>query len=97
MRRVRPSASTSLADASRHKYDLLIDKLGLTAEHHLLEIGTGWGGLAIRAVERTGCQVTTATISAEQLREARSRIAAASVDDRVTLLDSGLARPLRGS
>jgi cyclopropane-fatty-acyl-phospholipid synthase len=84
---VFPSASTSLADASRHKYDLLIDKLGLTAEHHLLEIGTGWGGLAIRAVERTGCRVTTATISAEQLREARSRIAAASVDDRVTLLD----------
>ena len=84
---VFPTASTSLADASRHKYDLLIDKLGLTAEHHLLEIGTGWGGLAIRAVERTGCRVTTTTISAEQLREARSRIAAASVDDRVTLLD----------
>jgi cyclopropane-fatty-acyl-phospholipid synthase len=84
---VFPSASTSLADASRHKYDLLIDKLGLTDEHHLLEIGTGWGGLAVRAIERTGCRVTTTTISAEQLREARSRIAAAALDGRVTLLD----------
>lgn len=76
----------SLADASRHKYDLLLDRLGVTEQHHLLEIGTGWGGMAIRAAER-GAEVTTTTISEEQLREAQKRVANAGLADRVTLLD----------
>lgn len=77
---------TPLADASRHKYDLLLDLLGLERDHHLLEIGTGWGGMAIRAAER-GSAVTTTTISAEQLREAQKRVADAGLADRVTVLD----------
>jgi cyclopropane-fatty-acyl-phospholipid synthase len=84
---VFPAPSTTLEEASQHKYDLLIDKLGLTPDHHLLEIGTGWGGLAIRAAQRSGCRVTTTTISAEQLHEARRRVIAASVGDRVTVID----------
>jgi cyclopropane-fatty-acyl-phospholipid synthase len=76
----------SLADASRHKYDVLLGKLGVTDDHHLLEIGTGWGGLAIRAAGTTGCRVTTTTISDEQLAEARRRVDRAGLDDRVTLL-----------
>jgi cyclopropane-fatty-acyl-phospholipid synthase len=84
---VFPTPSSSLEEASRHKYDLILDKLGLTAEHHLLEIGTGWGGLAIRAAERTGCSVTTTTISGEQVREARRRVAESSVADRVAVID----------
>lgn len=79
--------STSLADASRNKIDVLLRKLGVDADHHLLEIGTGWGGLAIRAAGTTGCRVTTTTISSEQLREARRRVEAAGLSDRVTLLD----------
>lgn len=78
----------SLADASRHKYDLLLDRLGLDAAHTMLEIGTGWGGMAIRAAGERGARVTTTTISSEQLAEARRRVEAAGVADRVTLLDS---------
>ncbi len=77
-----------LAAASRAKYDRLIDKLGLRADHHLLEIGTGWGGMALRASERAGCEITTTTISDEQLTEARRRVDDAGHSDRVTLLDA---------
>ncbi len=79
--------STSLADASRHKIDVLLRKLGIDEGHHLLEIGTGWGGLAIRAAGTTGCRVTTTTISSEQLREARQRVEVAGLSDRIDLLD----------
>ncbi|MFV0527080.1 MAG: class I SAM-dependent methyltransferase [Acidimicrobiales bacterium] len=81
-----PSPSASLADASRAKYDRLIAKLGITSDHHVLEVGTGWGGFAVRAASRVGCRVTTTTISAEQHREATARVAAAGLDDRVTVL-----------
>jgi cyclopropane-fatty-acyl-phospholipid synthase len=54
----------------------------------VLEIGTGWGGFALRAVDTTGCRVTTTTVSSEQLREARLRVGRAGRDDDVTLLDS---------
>ncbi len=89
------SDDATLADASRQKYDLLLRKLGVTSEHHLLEIGTGWGGMAIRAASTTGCRVTTTTISSEQLVEARRRVEDAGLRDRVTLLDSDW-RDLRG-
>ncbi len=77
-----------LAAASRAKYDRLIDKLGLRPEHGLLEIGTGWGGMALRASERVGCNITTTTISDEQLAEARRRVDEAGHSERVTLLDA---------
>jgi cyclopropane-fatty-acyl-phospholipid synthase len=81
------SPDSTLADASRHKYDLLLDSLGVADQHHLLEIGSGWGGMAIRAAERSQCKVTTATISAEQLNEAQRRVRAAGFDDRVEVID----------
>lgn len=93
---VFPDPESTLAEASMHKYDMVIDALDLTEDHHLLEIGTGWGGMAIRAAERTGCRVTTTTISGEQLRLARKRIADAGLSDRVTVLDSDW-RDLAGS
>lgn len=74
----------SLAEAQRHKYDLLLGKLGLNAGHHLLEIGSGWGGFAIHAAQRTGCRITSITLSDAQLEEARARAAAAGVADRVS-------------
>ena len=52
----------------------------------LLEIGTGWGGLAIHAARDYGCHVTTTTISRAQHELARERIAAAGLAGRVTLL-----------
>ncbi|MEJ7799840.1 MAG: DUF1365 family protein, partial [Ilumatobacter sp.] len=84
---VFPTPDTSLVDGSRHKYDLLLDKLGVDVDDRVLEIGTGWGGMAIRAAGR-GADVTTTTISAEQLRAACKRVANEGFTDRITLLDS---------
>ncbi|MEM9056380.1 MAG: class I SAM-dependent methyltransferase, partial [Pseudomonadota bacterium] len=56
----------SLHDAQLAKFALIVSSLKLTADHHLLEIGTGWGGLALYAARETGCRVTTTTISEEQ-------------------------------
>jgi cyclopropane-fatty-acyl-phospholipid synthase len=77
---------TSMRDASIAKYDRLCQKLDLTDDDHLLEIGTGWGGMAIHAAERYGCRVTTTTISPEQHRLATRRVAEAGLADRVTVL-----------
>ncbi len=78
----------SLRDASLAKYDRLLDKLDVGSTDHVLEIGTGWGGFAIRAAGTRACEVTTTTISAEQRSEAVDRVAAAELDRQVTLLDS---------
>ena len=76
----------SLETAQRGKNDRICRKLKLTPNHHLLEIGTGWGGFAIHAAKHYGCRVTTTTISREQHAVARERIAAAGLADRITLL-----------
>jgi cyclopropane-fatty-acyl-phospholipid synthase len=77
---------TTLAEASRAKFDAACRKLALGPADHLLEIGTGWGGLAIHAAREYGCRVTTTTISQAQHELARERIAEAGVAGRVTLL-----------
>ena len=56
----------SLAEASNAKLELICDKLELKPTDHLLEIGTGWGGMALYAARNIGCQVTTTTISKQQ-------------------------------
>ena len=56
----------SLQDAQEEKYDRLCRKLNLKPEHHLLEIGSGWGGFAMHAARRYGCRVTTLTLSERQ-------------------------------
>jgi cyclopropane-fatty-acyl-phospholipid synthase len=75
----------SLADAQLRKIDGVLDFARVRADSHVLEIGTGWGALAIRAAQR-GARVTTLTISAEQAKLAEERIAAAGVADRVQVL-----------
>ena len=77
---------SDLETAQLAKLDRLCSKLALTPDDHLLEIGTGWGGLAIHAAGRYGCRVTTTTISAEQYAFAKARIAAAGLQDRIRLL-----------
>ena len=72
-----------LAAAQRRKYQCMLDRLDLQADHHLLEIGSGWGGFAIHAAQTTGCRVTSITLSDEQLAEARRRAEQAGVADRV--------------
>ena len=76
----------TLQEASIAKFDAVCRKLALTPSDHLVEIGTGWGGLAIHAAERYGCRVTTTTISREQHDFARTKIAQRGLQDRITLL-----------
>lgn len=74
-----------LQAAQTEKIDRLCRKLGLEPGMRLLEIGSGWGALAIHAARRYGVHVTTVTISREQHALARERIAAAGLEDRIDL------------
>ncbi len=78
--------ATSLEEASIAKLDLICTKLALNQNDHLLEIGTGWGGMAMHAAGNYGCRVTTTTISENQYKMSRERIAAAKLSDRVTVV-----------
>ena len=79
-------AAMTLEDAQLAKLELICDKLELGPEDHLLEIGTGWGGLAIHAAATRGCRVTTTTISREQHDHAVDAVRRAGLEDRVTVL-----------
>lgn len=83
---IYPTGNESLSEASTLKLDRICRKLDLKPQDHLLEIGTGWGGMAIYAAQHYGCRVTTTTISKEQYAEAKARIEAAGLQDRITLL-----------
>jgi cyclopropane-fatty-acyl-phospholipid synthase len=87
--------ATTLAEASRAKFDAACRKLALRPGDQLLEIGTGWGGLALHAARHYGCHVTTTTISREQHDYAREQIERHGLGDRVTLLLEDY-RALRG-
>ncbi len=76
----------SLEGAQLAKLDRICDRLRLGPDNHLLEIGTGWGGMAIHAARRSGCRVTTTTISREQFELARQRVRDAGLEDQVTVL-----------
>ena len=76
----------TLEEAQHAKLDRICRKLDLRPGDHLLEIGTGWGALALHAATRHGCRVTTTTISREQHAVACERVAAAGLGDRVTVL-----------
>jgi cyclopropane-fatty-acyl-phospholipid synthase len=80
-----PSPASSLADAQRAKLERLCDWLELSRHDHLLEIGCGWGGMALHAARTRGCRVTAITVSREQHRLARERVAAAGLADRVSV------------
>jgi cyclopropane-fatty-acyl-phospholipid synthase len=77
---------STLREASVEKIDRLCRRLELSPADHLLEIGTGWGALAIHAAREYGCRVTTTTISRRQHELAGERIRAAGLEDRITLL-----------
>ena len=82
------AATEPLAEAQARKIERLLDAAGVGDGTRLLEIGTGWGELAIRAARR-GARVRSVTLSTEQQALARDRIAAAGMADRVE------RRPLR--
>ncbi|MDD2054692.1 cyclopropane-fatty-acyl-phospholipid synthase family protein [Pseudomonas putida] len=80
------SADDSLEQAQLNKLERICQKLALRPEDHLLEIGTGWGSMALYAAQHYGCRVTTTTLSREQFAYTRERIDALGLQDRVTLL-----------
>ena len=86
----------TLHEAQHAKFDRICRKLQLSRADHLVEVGTGWGGLAIHAARNYGCRVTTTTISQEQHDWAKARIEAAGLADRITLLLEDY-RDLRGT
>ena len=79
------ATAMGLEQAQLRKIDGVLDYADVGQGTRLLEIGTGWGALAIRAAQR-GAQVTTVTISAEQLAFAARRVAEAGLSERVDLL-----------
>ena len=81
-----PDRGASLEEAQVAKLDRICDQLRLGPGNHLLEIGTGWGGMAIHAARRSGCRVTTTTISREQFELARRRVEEAGLSDQVTVM-----------
>lgn len=80
------NAGDDLAQAQLNKMQRLCEQLALTADDHLLEIGTGWGGMAIYAAKHYGCKVTTTTISQQQYELAKQRVAAEGLEGQITLL-----------
>jgi cyclopropane-fatty-acyl-phospholipid synthase len=86
---------TSLRDAQEAKLDMVCRKLELEPADHLVEIGTGWGSLALYAAGEYGCRVTTTTLSREQHAVATRRVRDAGLDDRVEVVIEDY-RDLRG-
>ncbi|TPX58251.1 hypothetical protein PhCBS80983_g03279 [Powellomyces hirtus] len=75
----------TLERAQYRKIDAMLDLASIRASDKVLEIGTGWGALAIRAVQRFNCTVTTLTLSTEQKHLAEARIAAAGLSASITV------------
>ena len=78
--------SATLEEAQRAKLDLACRKLQLGPRDRLVEIGAGWGSLAIHAARTRGCRVVTTTISEQQFDYASRAVQAAGLVDRVTVL-----------
>ncbi|ELH4234367.1 class I SAM-dependent methyltransferase [Vibrio fluvialis] len=80
------STSDSLEQAQIQKMDRLCQQLQLTANDHVIEIGTGWGAMAIYMAQHYGCKVTTTTISEEQFVYAEAEITRLGLEAQITLL-----------
>jgi cyclopropane-fatty-acyl-phospholipid synthase len=76
---------TGLDAAQDAKLDLVCRKLGLRPGVRLLDVGCGWGSLALHAAQRYGAEVVGITLSAAQAELARQRVTAAGLDDRITI------------
>ena len=93
---IYPSPAATLHEAQLLKFDTVCQTLDLRPGQRLLEIGTGWGGLAMHAARHYGCHVTTTTISGEQHAYAAAAIRTAGLEDSITLLRQDY-RDLTGS
>ena len=83
---IYPDPIADLDTAQTHKMDTICQRLQLQPGDHVMEIGTGWGGLAVHMAKHYGCQVTTTTISDAQHEFAQARIKKEGLEDKITLL-----------
>jgi cyclopropane-fatty-acyl-phospholipid synthase len=81
------SPQDTLEQAQVNKMDRLCQQLNLQQGERVIEIGTGWGAMAIYMAQNYGCHVTTTTISKEQLAYAKQRVQELGLEDRITLLE----------
>jgi len=86
------TARTTMEEASVAKLERICRKLDLQPSDHLLEIGTGWGSMAMHAAREYGCRVTTTTISERQFELANERVRAAGLADRITIVKQDYRR-----
>lgn len=93
---IYPNQNATLAEAQQHKLKTICERLSLNEQDHLLEIGTGWGGLAIYAAQHYGCKITTTTISDAQFNYAKQQVKALNLGDKITLVKKDY-RELSGS
>ncbi|XP_057423924.1 uncharacterized protein LOC130717628 isoform X2 [Lotus japonicus] len=75
-----------LKDAQMRKISLLIEKARIEKKHEILEIGCGWGSLAIEVVKKTGCKYTGITLSKEQLKVAEKRVKDEGLQDHIKFI-----------
>ncbi|MBU2862252.1 cyclopropane-fatty-acyl-phospholipid synthase family protein [Reinekea marina] len=83
---IYPNEDATLAEAQQYKLKRICEKLDLKPTDHLLEIGTGWGAMAIYAAQHYGCKVTTTTLSDEQYSLTQERIKSLNLESQITLL-----------
>jgi cyclopropane-fatty-acyl-phospholipid synthase len=87
--------TSTMEEASLEKLERMCQILDLQPDDHLLEIGTGWGSLALYAAKNYGCRITTTTISENQFKLAKSRIHEAGLENKITLIQEDY-RHLKG-
>jgi cyclopropane-fatty-acyl-phospholipid synthase len=80
------NSEMTLEEAQHAKYDRLSKMMRLKPEHHVLEIGSGWGGNAIHMATNYGCKVTSITISEEQQKLATEKVKAAGLSDKIKIV-----------
>ena len=81
-----PKKDMTLEHAQEAKIAEIIDKLDIQKQHHVLEIGSGWGTLAIEMAKRTGCKVTTITISQKQFEYVKKRLKDENIGENVDVI-----------
>lgn len=80
-----PEPDGTLEDAQRDKLDLVCRKLGLAPGQRLLDVGCGWGSMAVHAAREYGVSVVGVTLSQEQAAYARKRVAGEGLTDRIEI------------
>ncbi|MGB8652704.1 MAG: class I SAM-dependent methyltransferase [Mycobacteriales bacterium] len=80
-----PTETSTLEEAQYAKFDLVCRKLDLKPGMRLLDVGCGWGGMAMHAAEHYGVEVVAVTLSRQQAEWGRKAVAERGLSDRVDI------------